>query len=128
MAGRRRYLKKPDSSVIAVKLELATAGFEYRKWGDVQTCKAGDWIVNNGGDVYTVDGEVFERTYRETSPGIYVKSAPVWAEVADEPGSISTKEGVTHYKAGAYLVYNDPAGKDGWAVDAETFEAMYEPA
>ena len=96
--------------------------------GGTQSCKAGDWIVNNDGDVYTVDRETFARTYSAVSPGIYEKVAPVWAKVAEQPGEIATKEGVTHYQAGAYLVYNDPEGKDGYAVDAETFEKMYAPA
>jgi acetylornithine deacetylase/succinyl-diaminopimelate desuccinylase-like protein len=36
--------------------------------------KAGDWLVDNGGDVYTVDAEVFARTYREVARGAYVKA------------------------------------------------------
>ena len=48
--------------------------------------------------------------------------------MVEQPGQIATKEGVTHYKAGAYLVYNDPEGKDGYAVEAEAFEKMYELA
>lgn len=50
--------------VVAVPLELETDGFTYEKWGSVQRCKAGDWVVNNGGDIYTVDRQTFERTYR----------------------------------------------------------------
>jgi hypothetical protein len=41
---------------------------------------------------------------------------------------IETKEGVTHDEAGAYLVFNDEDGKDGYAVEAVTFEEMYELA
>ena len=123
----RKFMKKTTSRVVAVQLDLDTDGFKYRKWGDTQTCKRSDWIVNNDGEVYTVDRETFARTYRAVSPGIYEKAAPVWAEVADEPGQIKTKEGVTNYEAGAYLVYNEPDGKDGYAVAAETFEKMYEP-
>jgi hypothetical protein len=36
--------------VIAVRLDLETDGFSYRKWGDTQRCKAGDFIVSNDGD------------------------------------------------------------------------------
>jgi len=128
VAKLRKYLKKTTSQVVAIQLDLETDGFTYQKWGSTQTCKAGDWIVNNGGDVYTVDRDTFARTYRAVSPGIYEKVAPVWAEVAAQPGQIATKEGVTHYKAGAYLVYNEADGKDGYAVEAEAFEKMYEPA
>jgi len=128
VAELTKYLKKTASRVVAVQLDLETDGLTYQKWGGTQTCKAGDWIVNNDGDVYTVDCETFGRTYGAVSPGIYKKVAPVWAEVTEQPGQIATKEGVTHYKAGAYLVYNEPDGKDGYAVDAETFEKMYAPA
>ena len=125
MAELTRYVKKKASRVAAVQLDLETDGFTYRKWGGTQTCKAGDWIVNNGGDVYTVDRDTFARTYREVSPGIYEKVAPVWAEVAEQTGQIETKEGMTHYEAGDYLVYNNESRKDGYAVTASKFEEMY---
>lgn len=83
--------------------------------------------MNNGGDVYTVDHETFARTYHAEGRGLYRKVAPVWAELADRDGATPTKEGVTHYKAGDYLVFNDEEGKDGYAVSAPSFEAMYEP-
>ncbi len=128
MAELLKYLKKTTSRVVAVQLDLETRGFTYQKWGDTQTCKPGDWIVNNDGDVYTIERDSFARTYRAVSPGVYEKMAPVWAEVAERPGQIATKEGVTHYKAGDYIVYNDPDGEDGYAVEAEAFEKMYKPA
>lgn len=128
MAARQKYIKRVRTEIVAVQLDLDTDGFTYRKWGGEQRCKPGDWIVNNGGDVYTVDRDTFARTYRAESPGLYRKVAPVWAEVADHDGAIRTKEGVTEYKAGAYLVFNDEAEKDGHAVTAPAFEAMYERA
>ncbi len=110
---------------MAVQLDLDTEGFTYVKWDNIQTCKRCDWIVNNNDDTYTVDGATFERTYTEVSRGIYEKTAPVWAEVADEKGSIPTREGATGYEPGDYLVYNDPDGKDGYAVSKKKFEEMY---
>jgi hypothetical protein len=107
---------------------LKGAGFTYEKWGGTQTCKPGDWIVDNAGDVYTVDGDTFARTYREAGKGTYVKIAPVWAEVATEAGAVRTKEGVTRYEAGDYLVFNDENGGDAYAIPAGRFEEMYEPA
>ena len=59
MVERRRYRKCPDRAVIAVQIDLDTPGFTYRKWGGEQRCKAGDWLVDNDGDVYTVDRESF---------------------------------------------------------------------
>ena len=127
MSSRRQFVKRAGNEVVAIQLTLDTAGFSYRKWGDVQTCKPGDWIVQNNGEVYSVDKETFAHTYVEQSPGLYRKVSPVWAERTDAAGSVTTKEGVTHYPAGAYLVSNDAEGTDTYAVAAATFEAMYEP-
>jgi hypothetical protein len=128
MSSRLKYVKRDNQAVVAVQLALDTAGFTYEKWGGVQRCKPGDWIVNNDGDVYTVDRETFERTYRQIDAGRYVKITPAWAEVAQEAGCVQTKEGATHYRAGDYLVFNEPHGGDPYAVSADKFEAMYEQA
>lgn len=124
----KRYRRRGDALVVAVRLDLDTEGFTYRKWGGDQTCKAGDWVVNNDGDTYTVDGEVFDRTYEEVRPGLFKKTSDVWARVAEEGGEIRTREGVTSFRAGDYLVFNDPDEDDGWAVAPEKFEQLYEPA
>jgi hypothetical protein len=126
MNSRLEYVKRALQSVIAIQVDLQTSGFTYEKWGATQTCKPGDWLVNNNGDVYTVDQDTFARTYRETGPGTYVKVTPVWAEVATEPGLIRTKEGSTHYEQGDYLVYNQADGGDAYAVSKAAFERMYE--
>lgn len=123
----RRYKKKAGTPVAAVQVDLDVDSFTYRKWGGTQTCKRGDWLLCNDGDTYTVDREVFERTYRRVSLGVYEKITPVWAEIAEGDGKIETKEGATHYQAGAYLVYNDPDRKDGYAVNPEKFKNLYEP-
>lgn len=128
MSLRRKYKKRSATEVVAVQLDLETEGFTYRKWGEVQTCKRGDWLLNNDGDIYTVDRETFERTYKAVGLGLFAKTAPVWAEVAESAGKIRTKEGATHYKAGDFLVYNDREGEDGYAVEPGEFERMYEPA
>lgn len=127
MARRRQYVKRAAQFVVAVQLDLDTTGFTYTKWGGTQTCKRGDWVVNNNGDTYTVDHESFARTYRSSGPGTYVKSQPVWAEVASAAGSVRTREGCTHYEAGDYLVSNDEGGSDAYAVTKAEFERMYEP-
>jgi hypothetical protein len=125
VTSRRRYVRRPDRPVAAVRLAIETDGLVYRKWGGEQRAKAGDWIVDNDGDVYTVDAQVFERTYRRTGTGAYVKSTPVWAERASHAGVIKTKEGVTHYDAGDYIVANDPEGSDEYAITAVKFENLY---
>jgi hypothetical protein len=126
MQTRLRYRKKSDRFVVAVQVDLDTAGFSYTKWGAEQRCKPGDWLVDNEGDIYTIDSEVFANTYRRVRPGIYVKATPVWAEVAAASGVVDTKEGRSHYQRGDYLVYNNRDGTDAYCVSAAKFEAMYD--
>ena len=128
MSERQKYVKRPDQAVLAVRLALDTAGFTYRKWGGQQRCKAGDWIVDNDGDTYTVDADTFARTYRHVNDGAYVKLTPVWAEQATVDGAVPTKEGATRYQAGDYLVSNQEDGGDAYAVEKAKFERMYELA
>jgi hypothetical protein len=111
--------------VAAVRLAFDTDGVVYRKWGGEQRAKPGDWIVDNDGDVYTVDADSFERTYRKVATGAYVKTTPVWAERAATAGSVTTKEGSTQYQAGDYLVSNSSDGSDEYAMTSEKFEELY---
>lgn len=75
-----------------------------------------------------MDGEVFSKTYQKQGPGIFVKSTPVWAEIATEAGSVITREGESHYEAGDYLVYNNEDGTDAYCVVGKAkFDEMYEP-
>lgn len=127
MGTRRRYRKKADQFVVAVQLNLDTAGFTYQKWGGEQRCKPGDWLVDNQGDVYSVDRETFRQTYERKGPGVYVKTTAIWAEKTTEPGEVATKEGVSHYQAGDYLVSNNEDGSDAYCISAKKFEFMYEP-
>lgn len=127
MSERRKYRKRAQQVVHAVRLDLDFDGFTYRKWGGAQRCAQGDWLVDNDGDVYTVDGATFARTYRHIGSGAYQKVTPVWAEQATTAGSVPTLEGATRYEAGDYLVSNDEDGRDAWAVTRARFEQMYEP-
>lgn len=126
MRTRQKFVKRSSQFVVAVQLDLLTNGFTYQKWGSVQSCKPGDWIVNNNGDTYTINRDVFLATYKATAPGQYVKTTPVWAEVATNSGEVHTKQGSTHYEPGDYLVYNASDSEDGYAVPKTTFERMYE--
>ncbi len=127
MEHRRQYRKNADALVVAVQLDLDTDGFSYRKWGDKQHCKPGDWIVNNRGECYSIDADTFASTYREVSQGLYRKIQVVWAEQATETGSVRTREGVSHYRPGDYLVSNNADGSDEYCVEREVFESSYEP-
>jgi hypothetical protein len=124
---RQRYRRKPDQAVTAVRLALDFDGLTYRKWGDTQRAQPGDWLIDNAGDVYTVSAATFARTYRPVGPGLWVKSAPVWAERATVAGSVTTQEGRTHYAAGDWLVSNREDGGDAYAIGADKFEQLYEP-
>ncbi len=126
MSPLKRYRSRPENFLVAVQFNLDIPGFNYNKWGAEQRCKRGDWLVDNDGDVYTVDREVFARTYRQRSPGVYIKCTRVWAEVASQDGSIATKEGRSHYEMGDYLVYNDKDRSDGYAMSASKFTSLYE--
>ena len=125
MPARLKYVKRPTHTIVAVQLTLETKGFTYRKWGARQRCKPGDWIVDNDGEVYTVDRLTFTRTYRKVRSGVYRKTTPVWAEVAATAGRLKTKEGLTNYRRGDYLVFNEKNGGDAYAVSAKHFNAMY---
>ena len=127
-SARRRYLKRANQAVVAVQLALDGAGLSYEKWGASQTARSGDWLVDNDGDIYTVDAETFARTYEKVGYGKYIKTTPVWAEVAKQGGRVTTKEGSTEYETGDYLVFNQEDGGDAYAVNAKKFEEMYEPA
>ncbi|MDM0053530.1 hypothetical protein [Variovorax sp. J22R115] len=126
MGERKRYRRLPGQPVVAVQLKLESDDFEYRKWGEEQHCKANDWVVDNSGEVYTVDAESFARTYTAEGRGTYVKTGKVWAERASLAGRVATKEGDTNYEAGDWLVSNDEDGSDAYAVSAKKFEGMYE--
>jgi len=127
MLKRRKYQKKQNQPVTAVKLDLDMDTLQYRKWGGLQRAKRGDWLVDNDGDVYTVDARTFARTYKRLRQGIYVKTTSIWAEVATQPGTIQTKEGASKYARGDYIVYNNRNGSDGYCVAAKKFRTMYKP-
>jgi hypothetical protein len=124
-AKRARYRKKASQYIVAVQLDLETDGLAYRKWGGPQRAKRGDWLVDNDGDVYTVEAVSFAKTYEKVAGGIYIKTAPVWAEIAKRAGSVKTKEGRSQYKRGDYIVSNTEKGDDAYCVSAEKFEEMY---
>lgn len=123
---RKPYRKKHSALIIAVQLDLDTPGFTYQKWGATQRCRRGDWLVNNQGDFYTVAQDSFARTYVAVSPGIYQKITNVWAKPAAEAGSITTREGLTHFRQGDYLVCNEEQSTDVYAVERAVFEAFYD--
>jgi hypothetical protein len=126
MGEMKEYRRRERTTVTAVQLDLDTDGFTYSKWGSLQRCKRGDWLVDSDGEKYTVDAETFAKTYSPVSPGVWEKTSTVWAEQAHAAGTIRTKEGWTAYGRGDWLVFNDRERKDGWAVPAGKFSELYE--
>lgn len=124
---RIQYRKRKSFHVTAVRFDLLFDGFEYQKWGHTQQCTNGDWLVNNGGEVYTVDNSYFLNHYQETSPGQYIKVGAVWAQIALDDGATNTLEGKTQYKKGDYIVFDRPIGGEAYAIEKAQFERMYEP-
>jgi len=124
---RQRYRRKPDQAVTAIRLQLEFDGFTYRKWGAYQRAQAGDWLVEQDGEVHTVAADSFARTYRAVGPGRWLKTSPVWAESATQDGSVATKEGRTQFKAGDWLVSNEADGSDSYAISDTKFQQLYEP-
>lgn len=125
MTRLQRYKRRAHGFVTAVQIKLDTTGLRYRKWGGRQIAKRGDWLVDNEGEVYSIDAASFRRTYRKVSPGVFTKTARVWARVAEVSGSLQTKEGSTRYRKGDVLVFNDADATDGYAMSSAKFRALY---
>ncbi len=123
----QRYRPHAGRTVVAIQLRLDMPGFAYQKWGHDQQCQQGDWLVDNEGDVYTVNAESFAKTYRAVSKGLYAKSQCVWARQAAQAGSVATKEGLTAYQSGDWLVSNHEDGSDAYAISSDKFPTLYEP-
>jgi hypothetical protein len=126
-SGCSRYRQRAGSQVTAIQLNLDLEAFRFHKWGGIQTAKQGDWLVERDGQAHTVDADSFTRTYRQIGPATYVKHSIVWAKTAQRDGSIPTREGTTHYRQGDVLAWNDPEGKDGYAMTKEKFDSLYQP-
>jgi hypothetical protein len=60
------------------------------------------------------------------SPGVYLKVTPIYAVKATGTGHVETKEGLSAYRAGDYIVSNNADGSDAYCISAEKFDAMYE--
>ena len=122
----RRYVQRPGNTVHAIQMTLGIESLTYRRWGDLQSAKDGDWLVERDGQVHTVDADSFTRTYRKVGPALYEKQSTVWAAPAGADGWIQTHEGKTHYRAGDFLVWNNADKTDGYAIEKERFESLYQ--
>lgn len=123
---KKQYKKRVDQFIVAVQINLDTEGFSYLKWGGEQSCRPGDWLVNNNGESYTIGNQSFLNTYKSVAPGQYVKTTPVWACQASEAGKLKTNEGYVEYLKGDYIVTNNSDGTDAYTVAGNAFDKMYE--
>lgn len=113
--------------VVAIQIPLESKGLEYEKWGSTQLAKPGDWLVSKLGETYSIDAESFANTMKPLDQiGHYYKATEIWAEVAMDSGSVRTKEGVTEYVKGDYLVSNNEDLSDRYAMSKKSFEERYE--
>jgi hypothetical protein len=124
-SNKQRYLQRPGNTVHAIQMTLGIESLTYRRWGDLQSAKEGDWLVERDGQAHTVDADSFAHTYRKVGPALYEKHSTVWAAPAIEDGIIQTREGKTHYSAGDFIVWNNDDGTDGYAMKKEKFESLY---
>jgi hypothetical protein len=93
--------------------------------GDALSAVAGDWLLSDGADQWSVADDVFAKSYRPIGDGRYEKTATVIAVRLDEPFAVQTLEGVATGAAGDWLVRN-PTG-ESWPIPAATFAKRYEP-
>lgn len=122
----RYYKRRMNTTVTAVQIDLDTEGLTYTKWGGQQRCHRGDWLINSDTDCYTVSDKSFQRTYRQQSPGRYIKHSLVRATKALDSGKLTTQEGETAYSVGDYLINNSDDVSDSYAISEHTFHDLYE--
>jgi len=90
----------------------------------LQVGKIGDWIIDNEGECYTCDGEVFANTYAKAErEGFFFKTATVSAVEAEADGKVKTLEGYSKYSAGDFIVTN-PDG-DQYPISRAKFLRVY---
>lgn len=120
----KTYRKKATHTVFAIQASIK-GNIYYEKWDHNQKATEGDYLVDNEGDVYTVEKVTFESTYTEVGDHRYAKTALVKAEQATESGKIRTLEGLSSHNAGDYIVHNPRQG-DVYVVPQNEFESVYE--
>lgn len=118
----RRY--RPTTVVRATRLARPRSWRSAR--GSELSAAAGDWLVTDGAEEWTVVPDVFARSYRRLPDGRFAKDAPVAAVRLERATEVSTLEGVARAEPGDWLL----SGVDGevWTVTDAYFRSHYEPA
>jgi len=112
-------------SIITVTAQRSLVQVEWQtSLGSQLASTPGDWVVTDGTSTWTVESTVFERTYRPTGDGRYVKTALVRARQLEHADTFQTLEGIAHANAGDWVVCN-PTG-EVWPVTNDEFARRYE--
>lgn len=118
------FVKSAGAEVRASRLTVRRTWRTAR--GDAMRARAGDWLVEQGSEEWTVAAAVFEERYEEVRPGVFRSRQAIRAVRVEEPLEIETLEGWVHAASGDLLALG-PAG-DVWPIPAERFAATYRPA
>lgn len=93
--------------------------------GDELTGVAGDWLLSDGTNQWTVADAVFRATYRRRADGRYEKHATILAVRAGAEIAIPTLEGTATAHDGDWIARN-PSG-ECWPITDEVFRRSYLP-
>lgn len=91
--------------------------------GDILSADAGDWIVSDGVDWWTVDAGVFADTYTRVTGDRYRKTALITAVRIVDAFAVSTLEGLATGAGGDWLARNP--GGECWPITNEQFRRRY---
>lgn len=100
-----------------------------RRWrtgrGSLLEARPGDWLLTDGDQEWTVAADVFDRSYRRSPDGRYLKSATVRAVRLTKATEVPTLEGRSTAAAGDWLL----CGVDSelWPVTDAHFRRCYAP-
>jgi hypothetical protein len=122
MGGARRY--RSTAVVRATRLSEPSTWRTDR--GSSMSAHAGAWRVTDGVEEWTVEADIFARTYDRLPDGRFAKHATVDAVRTDQARDVPTLEGVARAEAGDWIL----RGAEGelWTVTDSYFRAHYAPA
>ena len=119
--------RRPDQYVIAVQLDLDTAGFTFRKWGAEQRVQARRLARRQRRRrLHRRRGQSSRAPTASCAAAPTSRRRRCGPRRARRPAA-SPRRRAARTTGRRLLVSNDEDGSDAYAVDAAKFEAMYEP-
>ena len=107
-----------------VKAQKLTDTFQWQSTdGNNLVGEKGDYLIESDGNRWTVQPEIFEKTYSENSDGTFTKTAQVIAVKVNAALTINTLEGESVVHEGDYLLCGESA--DVWSIDSTNFVKKY---